>query len=88
MLRIISIIALLAGVMMQADGQDEFKACLIKSAVTPPIIDGKFEDACWQNADRLGSFVKLGASVKAKEQTLFQAAYDSKNLYLCTRVKL
>ncbi len=45
MLRIISIIALLAGVMLQADGQDEFKACLIKSAVTPPVIDSKFEDS-------------------------------------------
>lgn len=82
MFRLILIVILLAGLVSTALGRVEFKVCLIKRTETPPVIDGVLEDECWHNADKLENFIKLGGTEKAKEQTVFQVAYDSQNLYL------
>jgi hypothetical protein len=47
----------------------------------PPVIDGKLDDACWQNAKASGEFWVLKAAGQI-QQTFFQFAYDSGNLYL------
>ena len=87
MLRILSIIVLLAGVTAHAFEQDEFKAYLIKRAAPPPVIDGSLDDECWKSAERLSGFVKLGGSIEAAEPTSFQAAYDNENLYIAVECR-
>ena len=47
-----------------------------------PVIDGKLDDAVWQQAGASGEFWKLKGSAAAMQQTYFQIAYDSQNLYL------
>ena len=56
---------------------------------TPPVIDGKLDDAVWQNAAVFGDFVQTqpGDNVAPKHPTEFMMAYDAKNLYLAFRVK-
>jgi hypothetical protein len=51
-------------------------------AETAPVIDGKLDDAVWQKATASGEFWKLTGSLAAMQQTYFQIAYDSDNLYL------
>jgi hypothetical protein len=76
MLQFISVIVLLASMMSHAFGKNEFKACFVKRVVTPPVLDGVFEDTCWQNADRLGEFVKLGGSGNKRNKGV---AFNLKN---------
>jgi len=51
-------------------------------AETAPVIDGKLDDAVWQKATASGEFWKLKGSAATMQQTYFQIAYDSQNLYL------
>ncbi len=55
---------------------------------TPPVIDGKLDDAVWQNAAVFGDFLQTnpGDNVAPKHPTEFMMGYDSKNLYLAFRV--
>jgi hypothetical protein len=55
---------------------------------TPPVIDGKLDDAVWQNAALFGDFLQTqpGDNVAPKHPTEFMMGYDSKNLYLAFRV--
>jgi hypothetical protein len=82
---VLMVILLACAVAGRASGQDELKACLVKRAATPPVIDGALNDKCWKNAERFSGFVRLGGSIKATEPTSFQAAYDSKNIYLAVK---
>ena len=56
---------------------------------TAPVIDGKLDDAVWQNAAVFGDFLQTqpGDNVAPKHPTEFMMAYDAKNLYLAFRVK-
>ncbi|HVE58262.1 MAG TPA: carbohydrate binding family 9 domain-containing protein [Pyrinomonadaceae bacterium] len=55
---------------------------------TPPVIDGKLDDAVWQNAALFGDFLQTnpGDNVAPTHPTEFMMGYDSKNLYLAFRV--
>ncbi len=48
----------------------------------PPVIDGKLDDACWQQASSGGEFWKLSGAAAVVQPTSFQFAYDSQNIYL------
>jgi hypothetical protein len=53
----------------------------------PPVIDGKLDDACWQNNNWAGDFTqwipKEGA--KPSQKTTINIQYDDKNLYVAIR---
>jgi hypothetical protein len=55
---------------------------------TPPVIDGKLDDAVWQTAAVFGEFLQTspGENVKPTHPTEFMMGYDSKHLYLAFRV--
>jgi len=55
---------------------------------TPPVIDGKLDDAVWQKAAMFGEFLQTqpGDNIAPKHPTEFMMGYDSKNLYLAFRV--
>ncbi|MDQ4121351.1 MAG: carbohydrate binding family 9 domain-containing protein [Acidobacteriota bacterium] len=54
-----------------------------------PTIDGKLDDAVWQNAAVFGDFIQIqpGDNVAPTHPTEFMMAYDAKNLYMAFRVK-
>jgi hypothetical protein len=55
---------------------------------TPPVIDGKLDDAVWQQAALFGDFLQTnpGDNVKPTHPTEFMMGYDSKHLYMAFRV--
>jgi hypothetical protein len=55
---------------------------------TPPVIDGKLDDAVWQQAALFGDFLQTnpGNNIKPTHPTEFMMGYDSKHLYLAFRV--
>lgn len=55
---------------------------------TPPVIDGKLDDAVWQTAALFGDFVQTqpGDNVKPTHPTEFMMGYDAKHLYMAFRV--
>ncbi|MBU0714316.1 MAG: hypothetical protein KJ964_03035, partial [Verrucomicrobia bacterium] len=58
---------------------------LIAAGETPaaPVIDGKLDDACWQNAIEIAPFINADTSdKKALEQTKAYICYDRNNLYV------
>lgn len=64
-------------------------AARIPRLESPPVIDGKLDDAVWQNAAVFGDFVQTqpGDNVAPTHPTEFMMAYDSKNLYMAYRIK-
>lgn len=56
---------------------------------TPPVIDGKLDDAVWKTAAVFGDFLQVqpGDNVAPTHPTEFMMGYDAKNLYLAFRVK-
>ena len=49
---------------------------------TAPVLDGKLDDAVWQQGEWSGNFTLLGEGLKpAAAQTRFQVAFDQQNLY-------
>jgi hypothetical protein len=52
----------------------------------PPLIDGKLDDAAWQQSPSAGPFVDTG-SKPAKPQTALRFAYDDNNLYIAARIE-
>ena len=50
---------------------------------TPPIIDGKLDDAIWKDAIPISGFKSFSPDFgkDASERTIAYAAYDSENLY-------
>ncbi len=53
---------------------------------TAPVIDGKLDDACWQQLPSVGTFV-TSKSRPAPVQTTVQMGYDDKNLYIAARME-
>jgi len=49
---------------------------------TPPVIDGKLTDACWQEASKSSQFVRVIKGPATIQQTEFQVVYDDAWLYL------
>lgn len=48
----------------------------------PPTLDGKLDDAAWQQGQWYGGFTLLGEGMKpAAAQTRFKVAFDDRNLY-------
>ena len=49
---------------------------------TAPVLDGKLDDAVWQQGEWYSNFTLLGEGLKpAAAQTRFQVAFDQQNLY-------
>lgn len=48
---------------------------------TPPVIDGKLDDPCWQNAVKGENFTLRGSRTLATEQTELFVCYDSTSFY-------
>ena len=49
---------------------------------TPPVIDGKLDDACWSQANVVTDFTDYRIEQPAKEQTFVRVLYDDENLYI------
>jgi len=49
---------------------------------TPPVIDGKLDDACWSQANVATDFTDYRIEQPAKEQTLVRVLYDDENIYI------
>jgi hypothetical protein len=49
---------------------------------TPPVIDGKLDDACWSQANIATDFTDYRIEQLAVEQTLVRVLYDDQNLYI------
>ena len=53
----------------------------INEIQTPPIIDGKLDDSCWQSLPEYSGFVDSVDTTLANEQTYFKIAYDKNTIY-------
>ena len=52
-------------------------------AETPPVIDGKLDDACWQQAELVTGFYKLMSDNEVVEyQSIGRVCYDDTHLYI------
>ena len=49
---------------------------------TPPVIDCKLDDPCWQEVSRVGNFILNTGDRLAREQTEAYVAYDNDKLYI------
>ena len=49
---------------------------------TPPVIDGKLDEACWSQANIATDFTDYRIEQLAVEQTLVRILYDDQNLYI------
>lgn len=54
-------------------------------AQRPPVVDGKLNEACWQNTPAIGELRLPGDKGPATEQTQVLLAYDAKGLYVAFR---
>jgi cellulose/xylan binding protein with CBM9 domain len=54
----------------------------VRKTITAPVIDGKLNDKCWQNAAEINDFIKFESSAAAKKKTVVLLTYDAKNLYI------
>ena len=53
----------------------------------PPALDGKLDDAVWQQGQWYGNFTLLGEGAKpATAQTRFKVAFDDQKLYLAAEL--
>jgi hypothetical protein len=59
-----------------------FQALRAARAQTPPRIDGRLDDACWQGAPLVAKFLRNDGKGPAVQQTRAWAVYDGKALYL------
>ncbi len=60
------------------------KTAMCPRILTPPRIDGKLDDACWQSAAILKDFV-LNNGDPAREQTIGYLACDKDNVYIAMK---
>ena len=47
-----------------------------------PVMDGKLNDACWENAAKTGAFHLTGGAAKANVQTTVMLTYDDESLFV------
>jgi hypothetical protein len=55
---------------------------VIRGCDTPPTIDGRLDDVCWQHAKAATGFRLLDREAAAPEQTTAYVAYDDDRLYI------
>ncbi|MEN6304159.1 MAG: carbohydrate binding family 9 domain-containing protein, partial [Armatimonadia bacterium] len=56
-------------------------------AATAPVLDGKLDDAVWQQGEWYNNFTLLGEGLKpATAQTRFKVAFDQQNLYFAVEL--
>lgn len=59
------------------------KKLVCRRTQTPPKIDGKLDDACWQEADHTKSaFIQLGTKNANRRQMVVYVLFDDEKLYL------
>lgn len=63
-------------------GTDKLKVVCASRADTAPVIDGKLDDACWQQTEVCGDFTTIGDIAPVSQKTTMRWVYDDKNLYL------
>jgi hypothetical protein len=51
-------------------------------AGSPPIIDGKLDDACWKNAKPITDFIRLGTNYASENRTTACVTYDDTHIYV------
>lgn len=54
---------------------------VVAKTATGPVIDGRPDDACWQNTVRCGRFLRVGSTVPTEAPTTVHLCYDDRNLY-------
>ncbi|NLB95179.1 MAG: hypothetical protein GX785_05655 [Armatimonadetes bacterium] len=54
----------------------------VNRTATPPVLDGRADDACWKESPWLGPFVLASGLELASQQTTARATYDDRHLYL------
>ena len=64
--------------------QQELKVYFAPKVAKPPVIDGKLDDACWQQCppSKEWGFPAYGSRPKEIQQTTFQIGWDDRSLYL------
>jgi hypothetical protein len=79
----IIIFALMPSVVLKAQiHRPQLQIPLIK---TPPVIDGKLNDAAWQRSTELSEFVNWSLDSYIKDSVTVFLCYDEKNLYIAFR---
>ncbi|MHB8995304.1 MAG: carbohydrate binding family 9 domain-containing protein [Armatimonadota bacterium] len=59
-----------------------FVATACVRVATPPTVDGKLDDACWQSTRAMKPFVKLTLGTPAEAQSVAYMVHDAEKLYL------
>ena len=49
---------------------------------TVPIIDGKLDDSCWDDAEPGNEFIEYKTEQQAVERTIVRVLYDDENIYV------
>ena len=82
-------LALLGVSVTQGQPSSERKRLVAKRTQTPPVIDGKLDDAGWENAPRADKFTRYSqASSLHPEQTVGQVCVDDDNLYVAVQCRV
>lgn len=63
-------------------GTDTLKVVCASRAATAPVIDGRLDDACWQQTEVCTGFTTIGDIRPVSQRTTMRWVYDEKNLYL------
>ena len=82
---VVALFLALAAVSPGAADEDAVKRRYRTTRVsTPPVIDGRFDDACWTPAQWSRGFVQREPHEGAtpSEETAFQVVYDERYLYV------
>ena len=67
---------------LEAMGKEPLPTAVAVKTLSPPVIDGKLNDACWNKAAKLTNFRLHTGKGPATEQTEAYLLYDDKNLYV------
>ncbi len=81
LIRVAVVLLVLAAATVPAPAEPGMLATAYR-AVSPPVIDGKLDDPCWQSAQVLGPFLLNTGARPAAEQTTARVAWDDTALYL------
>ena len=76
-------LAIFCGTALNTDAVATESVAQAVSATQPPVLDGRLDDACWQDASPLGNFhVCTDTTGRRVNDTEFRLAYDDAWLYL------
>ena len=76
------------------NGSDAYRKCVeqidrmarkivtAQKVTTPPVIDGRLDDAVWRDADAITGFSRWGQVAPATYTTVARVAHDGRNFYL------